>query len=740
MKITVKVYERDQEIISKIFGEGVYRAGRSEFSDIVLPSDSVSRSHIEIRVTESAVYFTNMSSSGKVRVNGKSLETAELEDGSELLIGPYKIIVMRGEHEAAAAEVPNLEGALAGGEGAGEAAAAVDGEPAAEGVAEIPAEPKSEGQGNDEIVRSLFENQLSKVDNFAPPELPQNEASFPADGPMLQVEGTAALNRAETVVDVKPVVAKLVFTDGPRKGEEMMLETYEVTFGRSKRADIYLDDDKLSRLHAKIARVGMGYRLIDLNSRHGTYVNGVRVLEHPLNSFDTIELGHTKIKFLIHDVIGEVGRGGGALTLERGSLAPVPQEDTKSLHLAPGNDNVMLETHRPGNTADAANNFVNNAPVGEFAGPGAPKKGLSKRTRTLLMVVLGLGLLLWAVSYFQPESKKDLAKDAATTTSTNAPPTPPNATDLHQPPLMSKEFMELSPEMQRSIEGRYNTALRAAEQENFEEAVENLRKIHEVIPYYKQSKEMLDQFSRRLKEKQVQDAAEKAKKDDKQELQMLLEDGVEYLKSGDFDKAAENFNSAITLDPNNPVAIKGLKAAEYKIRDLQQVPPDRDPEKEKVKAVKDLFQKAVEAFSRKSYQEAIDTAEQIRQIELKGDTQYLNEAKQIIDRAHMLQKEEFEPFLTEAKEKYAEGDYNATRDLCEEMVKRNPQYDEAKDLLGKAKKQLERLAKEAYVRGYILESMNRIDEAKQYWNRAKNYVRPGDSYYDKVNKKLDTYQ
>ena len=48
------------------------------------------------------------------------------------------------------------------------------------------------------------------------------------------------------------------------------------------------------------AAVELGYRLIDMNSRNGTYVNGVRILEHPLASFDEIQIGSTKIKFLIH--------------------------------------------------------------------------------------------------------------------------------------------------------------------------------------------------------------------------------------------------------------------------------------------------------------------------------------------------------------------------------------------------------------------------------------------------------
>ena len=146
------------------------------------------------------------------------------------------------------------------------------------------------------------------------------------------------------------------------------------------------------------------------------------------------------------------------------------------------------------------------------------------------------------------------------------------------------------------------------------------------------------------------------------------------------------------------------------------------------------------AFTNKSYQEAIDDAEKIRGIELKGNTEYLSQAKQIIDQSKIRQKEDSEPFLIRAREKYSEGDYMSSRDICEEMVKRDPNYEEAKECLFKAKKQLNLRAKEAYTHGYILESMNRLDEAKQYWNRAKNYIRPGDEYYDKVNKKLDYYQ
>jgi pSer/pThr/pTyr-binding forkhead associated (FHA) protein/tetratricopeptide (TPR) repeat protein len=709
VKITVKVFDGNEELTGRVFDEGVYRIGRSEFSDLVLAGESVSRSHLELRVTEAAVYMTNMTTAGKVKLNGKARETGEIADGDEIGIGPYRLVIFHGERDAAAP--PELPGEAAAEAPPDEMAAG--GDPQPEIVAEAP--PAFDAPGA------------------------EGEAQFQAEGGA--AEAVQSISRGQTQLELKPVVAKLMFVDGPRKGEELFLETYEVSFGRSKRADIYLDDPKLSRIHAKITRVGMGYRLIDMNSRNGTYVNGMRVLEHPLASFDEIELGSTKIKFLIHDVlVSQMQRGALAIASEATSALPAPgaggegMDQTRSIQVdlnALGDGEVIPPERPGGGPAVLGGDF-------EMTPPQQPlyKVILQDRTKRnrLLMATVGL-LLVVFILLPSGNGKKAGPKSAATTTQAD------KGIDASKlPPSLPKEYAELSPDAQRIIEGNYNSALKAAEQENFEEAVSLLKKIHEQIPYYKQSRDLLDTYSKRLREAQIQQAQDKAKKDEKQDLAIYLDEGLEYLKEGDFDRAAESFNSAIVIDPNNKTATLGLKAAEMKIKDINQIPPEKDPEEEKRKLVADLFQKAVAAFTNKSYQEAIDTAEKIRQVEIKGDTQYLNEAKQIIDRAKMLQKEEFEPFLIQAKEKYAEGDYNASRDLCEEMLKRDSSYEEAKDCVLKAKKQLNRLAKEAYQHGYILESMNRIEEAKQYWNRARNYVRAGDEYYDKVNRKLDYYQ
>jgi len=73
----------------------------------------------------------------------------------------------------------------------------------------------------------------------------------------------------------------------------------EITVGRLSKNDIELKDDSVSRLHCKLVKFGESYRLMDLNSLNGIYVNGRRVHEKLLEEGDCIRVGRTLLEFLI---------------------------------------------------------------------------------------------------------------------------------------------------------------------------------------------------------------------------------------------------------------------------------------------------------------------------------------------------------------------------------------------------------------------------------------------------------
>lgn len=64
-----------------------------------------------------------------------------------------------------------------------------------------------------------------------------------------------------------------------------------VTVGKSSTNDVRVDDDRVSRQHAVLFPGGEGWRLYDLGSTNGTYVNGKRVRAATVAATDVVTLG-----------------------------------------------------------------------------------------------------------------------------------------------------------------------------------------------------------------------------------------------------------------------------------------------------------------------------------------------------------------------------------------------------------------------------------------------------------------
>jgi pSer/pThr/pTyr-binding forkhead associated (FHA) protein len=68
--------------------------------------------------------------------------------------------------------------------------------------------------------------------------------------------------------------------------------------GQLSSSYIFLDDVTVSRKHAKIERGERGYRIRDVGSLNGTYVNRVRVDAVDLRNGDEIQVGKYRFKFV----------------------------------------------------------------------------------------------------------------------------------------------------------------------------------------------------------------------------------------------------------------------------------------------------------------------------------------------------------------------------------------------------------------------------------------------------------
>ena len=100
--------------------------------------------------------------------------------------------------------------------------------------------------------------------------------------------------------------AYLIVLAGEGVGAMYRVEEAETVIGRSGTASIRLNDDGISRKHARILQKGSEVIVEDLGSANGTHVNEERIETRVLKDGDKIRIGSTTIlKFTYHDKLEE---------------------------------------------------------------------------------------------------------------------------------------------------------------------------------------------------------------------------------------------------------------------------------------------------------------------------------------------------------------------------------------------------------------------------------------------------
>lgn len=89
-----------------------------------------------------------------------------------------------------------------------------------------------------------------------------------------------------------------VVTQGAKSGARYALDADVITLGRHPKSDIFLDDVTVSRRHAEVRRHGARYRVVDVGSLNGTYVNRARTEDAELDDGDELQVGKFKLVFV----------------------------------------------------------------------------------------------------------------------------------------------------------------------------------------------------------------------------------------------------------------------------------------------------------------------------------------------------------------------------------------------------------------------------------------------------------
>ena len=118
----------------------------------------------------------------------------------------------------------------------------------------------------------------------------------------------------------------LIVMTQPDAARPLALRKPETTVGRAPVNDIVVDTERASRFHAVLSVEGQFVSVRDLDSRNGTWVNGIRVaMTRMLVDGDTLDIGGCSIRYL-------AGNG------------PVGADEALRLMTTPG---LLLDIDRP---------------------------------------------------------------------------------------------------------------------------------------------------------------------------------------------------------------------------------------------------------------------------------------------------------------------------------------------------------------------------------------------------------
>lgn len=168
--------------------------------------------------------------------------------------------------------------------------------------------------------------------------------------------------------------AYLIYRSGIHTGEEKEITTNLLRIGRDPANDFVVDDIEVSRNHVKITCIEDDFRIEDLNSTNGTYLNGRKIsTSEKLKNGDLIRLGESN-----------VFEFSAAKDDQKDESLPVFENDTKD------NEHKGFFSKRH----DKLNSEILEVPDDALAEKNDLFKGLSKLPTWAVVLLVALGFII----------------------------------------------------------------------------------------------------------------------------------------------------------------------------------------------------------------------------------------------------------------------------------------------------------------------------------------------------------
>lgn len=119
-------------------------------------------------------------------------------------------------------------------------------------------------------------------------------------------EKTVITSITPSSVPVAPApstAACLIVISGAELGRRLSLGSGPIEAGRGMGCELTILDESVSRRHARVFWTGTNYRICDLGSTNGTFVNEEAIRERDLQDGDRVRIGPTVLKLVVSNAI-----------------------------------------------------------------------------------------------------------------------------------------------------------------------------------------------------------------------------------------------------------------------------------------------------------------------------------------------------------------------------------------------------------------------------------------------------
>jgi tetratricopeptide (TPR) repeat protein len=386
--------------------------------------------------------------------------------------------------------------------------------------------------------------------------------------------------------------------------------------------------------------------------------------------------------------------------------------------------------------------------------PGIPGAGVAKKDKGILarfrrqsklrqyIIIAFVIAATWTLLWDDDEFSVDQPRKGKSTQTGKKDATPPkpgaSATPVDQ---ANPSFESLSPEKQRFVEAQHNLAFDYYRNREYGKALYEIQKIFELIPDYKDSRE-IERYSKEGKRKQDAQEEERRKKEEeartKARIAELVDQAAANMKKRQYEQAREVFPKILSLDPDNTQVSNWKK----EIDDWDEKQRLAEQEKEIQKEINDkawgTYKHGLALKRQRRYHTAIVIFGKLAE-DGTSDRRLAALSRRMIQVCRALITARRKPYFAAGEQAEKAGEFTKAMRNYARALAIDPSYSPSAVGLERVKKILHERAKNVYTEAVLAESYSDFDTAKAKYKEILATAPADDIYFERAQRKMGRY-